>query len=204
MKEEQNTEQAILKAAEKEFIEKGYALSKTTEIAKAAGVTHAMLHYYFRTKENLFDKVFQEKSRLIAGSFASIVSEDLPFLEKVAKSVEMHFNFLINNPKLAFFVVSEIVANKERQDTCKKMFLPIINNTLRKLGQSIDEEVAKGTIRHIEPFDLLLSVISLNAFVFLAHPIVDMITNGDEKVCEDFLEHRKKENIELIISRLRK
>ena len=86
MKEEQNTEQAILKAAEKEFIEKGYALSKTTEIAKAAGVTHAMLHYYFRTKENLFDKVFQEKSRLIAGSFASIVNEDLPFLEKVAKS----------------------------------------------------------------------------------------------------------------------
>ena len=72
------------------------------------------------------------------------------------------------------------------------------------MGQSIDEEVAKGTIRHIEPFDLLLSVISLNAFVFLAHPIVDMITNGDEKVCEDFLEHRKKENIELIISRLRK
>lgn len=120
MKEEQNTEQAILKAAEKEFIEKGYALSKTTEIAKAAGVTHAMLHYYFRTKENLFDKVFQEKSRLIAGSFASIVNEDLPFLEKVAKSVEMHFNFLINNPKLAFFVVSEIVANKERQDNLQK------------------------------------------------------------------------------------
>lgn len=52
MKEESvNTEQAILKAAEKEFLKKGFSGSKTTEIAKAAGVTHAMLHYYFRTKK---------------------------------------------------------------------------------------------------------------------------------------------------------
>ena len=54
MKEEtSNTEQSILKAAEKEFLKKGFSGSKTTEIAKEAGVTHAMLHYYFRTKENL-------------------------------------------------------------------------------------------------------------------------------------------------------
>ena len=60
-KEDKNTEQAILKAAEEEFLKKGYALSKTTDIAKQAGVTHAMLHYYFRTKENLFEKVFSQK-----------------------------------------------------------------------------------------------------------------------------------------------
>ena len=64
MKEEtSNTEQSILKAAEKEFLKKGFSGSKTTEIAKEAGVTHAMLHYYFRTKENLFNKVFEEKAK---------------------------------------------------------------------------------------------------------------------------------------------
>ena len=67
MKEEtSNTEQSILKAAEKEFLKKGFSGSKTTEIAKEAGVTHAMLHYYFRTKENLFNKVFEEKARQLA------------------------------------------------------------------------------------------------------------------------------------------
>ena len=57
-KEDVNTEQAIMEAAEKEFLDKGYTLTKTTEIARIAGVNHAMLHYYFRTKDNLFEKVF--------------------------------------------------------------------------------------------------------------------------------------------------
>ena len=72
MKEEtSNTEQSILKAAEKEFLKKGFSGSKTTEIAKEAGVTHAMLHYYFRTKENLFNKVFEEKAKQLADTFLS-------------------------------------------------------------------------------------------------------------------------------------
>lgn len=203
MKEEQNKEQAILEAAEREFLEKGFAMSKTTEIAKQAGVTHAMLHYYFRTKENLFDKVFQEKARLIATSFTSIVDDDLPFLDKVIKSVETHFNFLAENPKLPFFVVSEIVANKERKETCRKMFLPVISATLERLSKSVNEEVAKGTIRPIEPFDLIMSIVSLNACVFLAHPIIDMITHENEEACKEFLEHRKQENVEMILSRLK-
>ena len=65
MSEANSTEKAILQAAEKEFLTKGLASSKTTEIAKAAGVTHAMLHYYFRTKDNLFEQVFQEKVKVL-------------------------------------------------------------------------------------------------------------------------------------------
>ena len=61
MSKKDNTEQAILQTAETEFLDKGFALAKTTEIAKQAGVTHAMLHYYYRTKEKLFERVFQEK-----------------------------------------------------------------------------------------------------------------------------------------------
>ena len=84
MKEEtSNTEQSILKAAEKEFLKKGFSGSKTTEIAKEAGVTHAMLHYYFRTKENLFNKVFEEKAKQLADTFLSRVDESLLFLEKI-------------------------------------------------------------------------------------------------------------------------
>ena len=70
MKEEtSNTEQSILKSAEKEFLKKGFSGSKTTEIAKEAGVTHAMLHYYFRTKENLFNKVFSKKKDQATGRY---------------------------------------------------------------------------------------------------------------------------------------
>lgn len=60
-KPQQNKEQAILKAAEREFLTKGYAGARTTSIAEAAGVTHAMLHYYFRTKEHIFERILDEK-----------------------------------------------------------------------------------------------------------------------------------------------
>ena len=109
MKEEtSNTEQSILKAAEKEFLKKGFSGSKTTEIAKEAGVTHAMLHYYFRTKENLFNKVFEEKARQLADTFLSRVDESLPFLEKIKCFIEAHFDLLTANPELPLFIYREI------------------------------------------------------------------------------------------------
>lgn len=204
MKEEINREQAILKAAEKEFLEKGFAMSKTTQIAQSAGVTHAMLHYYFRTKENLFDKVFQEKAKLIATSFTVIADNNLSFFEKITQSIQMHFDFLANNPKLAPFVVNEIVSNDNRKETCKRIFLPVVMKVQERLNQEIEKEVANGTIRPISSLDLIFSIASLNAFVFLARPLVDMITNGDTEACKSFLEHRKQENVEIILSRLRK
>lgn len=204
MKEQQNTEAAILKAAEEEFLDKGFARSKTTDIAKAAGVTHAMLHYYFRTKENLFDKVFQEKAKLVASSFDVIIDDELPFLEKIAKSIEAHFDFLSSNPKLPLFVVNEIIGNAERKETCKQIFLPIVIKLQKRLKQEIDKEVASGTINPITPLDLIFSIVSLNLFAFLGRPIIDMVTGNDEKARYGFMEHRKQENIEVILSRLRK
>lgn len=63
-----DTESEILKAAEQEFMLKGFDGTKTTSIAHAAGVTHAMLHYYFRTKEQLFERILTEKVQLMSES----------------------------------------------------------------------------------------------------------------------------------------
>ena len=120
MKEEtSNTEQSILKAAEKEFLKKGFSGSKTTEIAKEAGVTHAMLHYYFRTKENLFNKVFEEKARQLADTFLSRVDESLPFLEKIKCFIEAHFDLLTANPELPLFIYREILTNECGKEICR-------------------------------------------------------------------------------------
>ncbi len=83
MSKKDNTEQAILQTAETEFLDKGFALAKTTEIAKQAGVTHAMLHYYYRTKEKLFERVFQEKVDLMAHSLVATLDDGKPFLKQM-------------------------------------------------------------------------------------------------------------------------
>ncbi|MDR0865393.1 MAG: TetR/AcrR family transcriptional regulator, partial [Candidatus Symbiothrix sp.] len=82
-----NTEQVILQAAEKLFIEKGYAGTRTTEIANVANVNHAMLHYYFRTKEKLFDQIFEQKASQLLGYFITAFNRECPFFEKLKMGI---------------------------------------------------------------------------------------------------------------------
>ena len=116
MSKKDNTEQAILQAAETEFLDKGFALAKTTEIAKQAGVTHAMLHYYYRTKEKLFERVFQEKVDLMAHSLVATLDDGKPFLKQMEDLTGAHFDFIAENPKLPFFLLNEIHLNEKRRE----------------------------------------------------------------------------------------
>ena len=102
-----NKEQAILEAAEREFLDKGFAGARTTSIAEAAGVTHAMLHYYFRTKEQLFERILDEKTRLMSQSVLTAFGQpDLPLQERIRDGVESHFDFIAANPDLPRFIVN--------------------------------------------------------------------------------------------------
>lgn len=205
MKEEaNNTEQAILKAAEKEFLKKGYSGSKTTEIAKEAGVTHAMLHYYFRTKENLFNKVFEEKAKQLADTFISRVDESLPFLEKMKCSIEAHFDLLATNPDLPLFIYREILTNECGKEVCRKTLFPNFLLAVNLLNRSLQEEIKKGTIRPVNAEDLMISAVSLNVFVFVANPLIHLFLEKKGEEYHQYMERRKQENVEIILSRLRK
>jgi len=201
VKETEN-ERLILEAAEAEFLEKGYAKSRTTEIAKRAGLTHAMLHYYFRTKENLFEMVFQQKAQLMAEMMSFSFKQDLPFLEKVKKGIEEHFDFVAANSKLPNFILNEIM----HDDKLKDLFINILKEKvlaiLDSLKQEIDREVGKGTIRYMDAHDLLYNIVSLNLFAFTSTPIINGIMNFGEKQFEKFLKHRKQMNVELILNQL--
>lgn len=202
-KEDINTEQAIMEAAEKEFLDKGYTLTKTTEIARIAGVNHAMLHYYFRTKDNLFEKVFQKKVALLANSFIPKIEEKLPFIEKVEYIVKAHFDFLASNPKLPFFVLNEFLTNKERLDRFPAIAGPAISNLLEKLNAEMEEAIKNGEICIVDPVQLLLDIVSLNVFAFLAHPIIERVAGSFGKEYHSFLIEKRIENVEIILRRLR-
>lgn len=199
---ETDSEKLILEAAEAEFIEKGYGKSRTTEIAKRAGVNHAMLHYYFRTKENLFEVVFKKKAKLMSEVLLFSFTMDLPFLEKIKKGIEDHFDLLAKNPGLPNFIFNEIA----HDDRLRTLFVNVIKekaNAIRdSLKQEIDNEVEKGTIHYIDAYDLLFSIVSLNIFVFIGKPLVLGILELDEDQFLRFLEHRKQVNVEIILNRL--
>jgi len=194
----------ILEVAEKLFIEKGYTGTKTTEIADNAGVNHALLHYYFRTKENLFNKIFEQKAAHLLSSFSFTVDDDFSFFDKLKEGIEFHFDFLRKTPKLPLFILREIVSNKERKAYIFKNLFPVGKELFQKFNAVIDNEIRKGAIRHVKATDLLLNIVSLNVFSFVAAQVFfDMDSEENQENIRVFLEERKKNNVELIINSLK-
>ena len=193
-------EQLLLKAAEEEFLEKGFGKARTTEIAKRAGVTHAMLHYYFKTKENLFKMVFARSAEIMANIMLFALQRDLPFLDRVRRGVEQHFDFIAANPHLTNFIFSEIRSDDRLlaivTDMMKVKTIPF----LIQLDIDIREEVAKGNIKFVESYDILLNVMSLNTTIFSGLPIFSVVVNFGERDLLEILAERKEKNVDMILS----
>ena len=197
------TEKIILQAAKEEFLLKGFAGARTTEIAQKAGVNHAMLHYYFNTKEQLFEQVMAEVIALFRDSVASVFEQsDMPVLEQIKEAMSRHFDFVRQNPLLPRFIINEISVRPEYIESLKSKLLPIAGNVFRKLQHSLDEASARGEICQIDARTLMLDIVSLNLFVFIAHPIISQMQPvlGDLNA---FYEARKQENIHVITKRLK-
>jgi AcrR family transcriptional regulator len=203
IKENQKTEKAILRAAEKEFLEKGLSMSRMTEIAHLAGVNHALLHYYYRSKEKLFTTVFEKKMEELIFSLLSVISQDLPFMEKVKAGIEAHFDCIAKNPQLPFFIINEFLTNSERVKSIQPVLKPIITKIYSAFEADIQKEVSEGNIRPITPANLIYDIVSLNVCSFIALPLAKQILDLSKEEYQNFINQRKAENVETIMSRIR-
>ena len=202
----QDTETRILQAAEKEFFEKGYAGARTSSIAEAAGVTHAMLHYYFRTKDNLFERIVTEKISLLGDIILKAIGDsDLPLEDRIRQGVEQHFDFIASNRDLPRFMVNEIITRPERVNLIAKDVQSIVNRVLSNFQKEIDEYAAKGLCKQVDARMLLVDIISINAFPFIGAPMMRLVIGTDSEYAtyDDFLKARKAENTETILRKLK-
>jgi AcrR family transcriptional regulator len=202
-KVETNMEQAILETAEMLFLEKGFAMTSTTEIAKHVGCNQALVHYYYRTKERLFEAVFETKARLFVSTFLKANDPGLTFEERLRKRVEAHFDLLVANPKLPFLIFNEVNTNPKRLETFKSKIRDLPKAVLLHFHHDLDEEIKKGHIRPITVLDLILTIVSLNVSLFLLNPIIKTIAGMTDVAYLQFLEHRRQENVEIVLRSLR-
>ena len=201
---QQGTETRILQAAEKEFFEKGYAGARTASIAESAGVTHAMLHYYFRTKDKLFERIVSDKINMLGDIILNAIGDsNLPLENRIRQGVERHFDFISANRHLPKFIVNEVLTRPEHIEIMRHNALHIVNNLLNNLQHEIDEYAIKGLCRHIDARMLLIDIVSLNVFPFMAAPIVSGAIGDSYKSYEEFLAQRKKENVKTILNKLK-
>lgn len=198
------TEARILRAAEREFMAKGFAGARTQAIAEAAGVNHAMLHYYFRTKELLFERIIAEKFEILGRLIApSIEDTHSSIFQMLARLINSHLDLISQNPDLPRFILTEIYSNPERlrqvSDNVSEFASKIVSNMQRK----IDQAARAGLCRMTDARKLLIDVISLNLMPFMAAPIINAAFNGYMEDMEAFVKQRKQENYDTITRKLK-
>lgn len=202
--ESMDTEHKILYAARQEFMLKGFAGARTTSIAESAGVTHAMLHYYFRTKEKLFNRILAEVINLVKKAvFEPVQDLSLPFDKMIERIISQHLDFLAANPDLPGFMITAIYQAREQGSLFLeklKEYTPLLFTILQS---KINRASESGTYRWVDARMLVLDIVSLNVFSFIARPIVNAAMG---ELCEDnrdFIERRKKENFDTIMRKLK-
>lgn len=201
--EPQSTEEKILAAATKEFMHKGFDSARTTAIAKEAGVSHAMLHYYFRSKENLFEKIIDAKMSSIGELMLQSLSQsNLPLFERIRTAINRHLDFVNKNPELPHFFIREVYSHPERIRKIGEALQVNATVLIAELQKDIDEAAERGECRRVNAEMLLLDIVSLNIFSFLAKPVLEVVLNNLFSDNKRFIEQRKIENFETIKRKL--
>ena len=204
IKNDQSLEQSILEIAEKLFLEKGFAQTSTTEIAKEVGCNQALVHYYFRTKDNLFNVIFEQKFKLFfQGIFEMKNMGELKFQDKLKHIIETHFDMLRQNPKMPFLIITELSRRPEQIIILREKLHSLPEQLFSELNNNLKLEIELGNIREISLTDLIINMLSLNIALFVMMPIAEKILQLNETQKEMMITHRKTENVEFILKSLR-
>jgi TetR/AcrR family transcriptional regulator len=201
-KKDITTEEKILDAARKVFLKKGMAGARMQEIADEAGINKALLHYYFKNKEVLFDTIFRQAAGKLFPKLNSIFESDLPLFDKIRSFIEIYIDAMAENPYLPMFVLSEISQNPEGFYKKMKGELNFPKPVL--FLQQIQKEVKKGTIKPVNPLQLLMNIIAGTIFPFMAKPLFQMHIGLDEWQFQEFIQQRKKDYGDFIINAIKK
>lgn len=184
------TEEKIMTAARKVFLSKGYAAARTRDIAEEAGINLALLNYYFKSKEKLFDIIMLENLKHFIGGILHVVNdEETAFDEKIKLIVDQYISNLSATPDLPIFVLSELRNHPQK-------FVKLINAD-KKLADSVFVKqylqlvkIKKAVKMH--PLHLFANIIGLSVFPFVTAPVLKVIANTTQPEFIALMQERKK------------
>jgi len=201
-RKDQSTEERIIAAARKVFLSKGLAGARMQDIADEAGINKALLHYYFRSKEKLFDMIFMEAAQKLFPKINFILESNMPLFEKIEHFADEYITVMLENPYLPLFVLNEI--NQDPVSFFKKLNEKFGFPDPSLFLTQIEKEIKKGNIKRVNPVQLFMNMLSLCIFPFMARPLLELRIRMSEKQFREFMEQRKKEVPKFIIDAIRK
>jgi AcrR family transcriptional regulator len=198
-----NMEEQILLVAKELFMQNGYEGVSTTQVAKAVGCNQALVHYYYRTKQNLFKIICQQEIQKMLKILADIPQEDISFEDFIEKIIEAQIGFLKNNPDAPFFIIGELRHNSEVLKMMRELFSEFGKEILSKIRMFVEMKQRKGELNDVSIEDLLIDIVSLDVMSFVGQVLFTQILEMDSQTQEAFLERRKIHIKKLILSNIK-
>jgi len=194
------TEEKILDAAKNVFLAKGMDGARMQEIADEAGINKALLHYYFRSKERLFEAIFSEIVKFAFPEISRIISSDEPVIDKIEKVVDAYLNLLLKHPFIPGFIMKEL--NRDPSTLFKMIgkfgFRP------QSVVDALQGAMDKGEIIKMDPRHLAINIVSMCVFPFAARPIINyLIFNEDKQALEKFYSERAEVVKQFVINAIK-
>lgn len=186
-----NSEERIKAAARKVFHQKGYAGTRTRDIAEEAGINHAMLNYYFRSKEKLFAIVMMETMTYFFKGVSAILNDESTSLEeKIKRVVANYTDLLLEEPELPTFMFNEVRTNPQLFIE-KTPIREILQDSV--LARQYAQAVARAEVSEPNLFQMILNLISLVIFPFIAQPIFTALNQMDKDEYKTLMLQRKEQ-----------
>ncbi len=202
MKKDLNTEEKILLAAREVFQQKGYDGTRMRDIADTANINKGLLHYYFRTKDILFEKIFGIAFQTMAAQVNEIFSADASLFDKIRTFTNEYIELISKNEYLPKFVVNEI--NRNPDQFIEHMQIRKKKPVVHVFIEQFEQEIAAGNIKPIDPRQFCINMISLCIFPFLGRPMMQTILEIDKADYKKMMQNRKEEVAEFLIAAIRK
>jgi AcrR family transcriptional regulator len=203
-----DTESRILDAAHAVFMRRGTAGARMTEIAREARVNHALVHYYFRTKQRLAEAVFRRAIAQFFPVMIGVLASDAPIEEKVRRVATAQIDMLLQNRDLPAYLIAELNHDPERAEQLVSSMAGTSPSNLRTrlfgtLGKQLEQGARDGTLKPITPQAFVLNLVSLVVYPFAARPLVIAIMGQDEATFIAMMQRRKTELPEFFLAALR-
>jgi len=197
-----HTEELILDAAKEVFHHKGMSGARMQEIADKAGINKAMLHYYYRNKQQLFEAVFKSAIQLMVPKIIDILTKEVSLFDKIRHFTNIYISFLQKHSFMPLFIINEISRNP---NLLKDIFRDKMDEGVKnKLVNQVNELIEKGEIRPIQPEQLLLNVMSLSIFPIIGESLFKTILQQDNKAYKQLIEQHKVYVSEFIINAIKR
>lgn len=191
----------ILKEAQVLFIKNGFKGTGVRDIAKASGTNVAMVNYYFKSKYNLFEIIFEDALDVLTKRIFETITSDLPFFELIETWIHTYYEILFEYPQIAAFILNEVSLNPEGLTHRIKNRNPY--SSFSKIEDRMKEEIEKGTIRETPTADFLLNILSLCMFPFMFGNLAITLMEIPPGLYNELIANHKKYVVEFTINALK-